>query len=305
MTSFQLRGKAKNFLLKIEGKVHAFLVLLSTIAIGLVISNEFVAQDTVLPLLNLHWTELQTGLRATIWALFVAEFAVYALISGNIFLYARRHVLELIVCIAWIPHQQAGLVRHINHLLSLEMLQLIGTIAHSWRVARWTIRRFSEHPLIVTGSIALVIVASAAALLNLVEPQTFPNIWDGLWYSLVTITTIGYGDLVPRTAAGRAIGSVLIICGVSLAGVFIGLISEMVRKRLVKANAEKTGSPPPTGQANPDGNALDRQILEELRTNNRLLTELLAETRKRPGKEDGGTEGDKPKEPGADADGKQ
>lgn len=32
---------------------------------------------------------------------------------------------------------------------------------------------------------------------HLVEPKTFPTVWLGMWWSLVTVTTVGYGDFVP------------------------------------------------------------------------------------------------------------
>ena len=53
----------------------------------------------------------------------------------------------------------------------------------------------------------------------------FQDYGDGLWWALVTVTTIGYGDFYPVTTAGRIVASILILFGVGLFGPFSGLIT--------------------------------------------------------------------------------
>ncbi len=81
------------------------------------------------------------------------------------------------------------------------------------------LKRLGNHPVVITGLFATFLVAVASSLLCFVEPTAFPTFWDGAWYSITTITTIGYGDIVPHTPAGRIISVVLILSGISLAGV--------------------------------------------------------------------------------------
>jgi len=121
-------------------------------------------------------------------------------------------------------------------------------------------KRLGNHPVVVTGLFATCLVAIASWLLCFVEPTAFPTFWDGAWYSITTITTIGYGDLVPHTPAGRMIGVVLILSGISLFGVLVGLVSEMVREWLLKSNHISM-----------------KDLSEALEENTKLLTELLAE----------------------------
>jgi len=284
MTPFKLGQKLSSWLQRQQNRVDSALILLSILALGLVVASEFISPNA--HVLSLGWPDLQVCLRTVIWLVFVVNFIVYALISDHPVEYARKHMLELIICVAWIPHYSEGALKHlaISRILSIDMLQLIGSLAHGWRVVKWTSRRFSDHPVIVTGSAALLLVISAAALLNHFEPQTFHTFWDGAWYSLVTITTIGYGDLVPHTSVGRAIGAVLIVSGVALAGVFLGLISQAVHKRLVKKGKKIEHALLPfsnTGET-PD-EELQQQILIELRTNNELIRQLLEEHRQAHG----------------------
>ncbi|MDH5380495.1 MAG: potassium channel family protein, partial [Cyclobacteriaceae bacterium] len=57
---------------------------------------------------------------------------------------------------------------------------------------------------------------------------TIKNWNDALWYSTVTLTTVGYGDMVPHTTAGRAIGSVFILFSLGLYGLLIGQFTNIM-----------------------------------------------------------------------------
>ena len=145
-------------------------------------------------------------------------------------------------------------------------------------------KRLGNHPVVVTGFVATFLVTIASLMLCSVEPTAFPTFWDGAWYSITTITTIGYGDIVPHTIAGRVISVFLILSGISLAGVLIGLVSEMVREWLLKSNHVSM-----------------RDLSEGLAENKALLTELLAERKEQNEllrkllKERGGTSDDSSK----------
>jgi voltage-gated potassium channel len=55
----------------------------------------------------------------------------------------------------------------------------------------------------------------------------YPN---AIWYSLVTLTTVGFGDLVPATIYGRFIGYIFIISSIGVYGIFIGQITTLMAK---------------------------------------------------------------------------
>ncbi len=78
--------------------------------------------------------------------------------------------------------------------------------------------------------IFLVLEFGAMAIVQIEAVSPGGNIstaWDGLWYTFVTITTVGYGDRYPVTNTGRLLGMVTMLAGVALFGTFTGYLSNI------------------------------------------------------------------------------
>lgn len=78
------------------------------------------------------------------------------------------------------------------------------------------------------GIVLLLIVVAGVMMYsveNPAQPEAFSSIFDGMWYSVVSITTIGYGDIVPVTVIGKILGAVISLLGIMLIAVPTGIIS--------------------------------------------------------------------------------
>lgn len=58
-----------------------------------------------------------------------------------------------------------------------------------------------------------------------VQPEAFPNIIASFWWSIATLTTVGYGDVYPITGLGKVLASIIAISGIGLVALPTGIIS--------------------------------------------------------------------------------
>ena len=70
-----------------------------------------------------------------------------------------------------------------------------------------------------------------AVLIRLLDPHDFPTIGLALWWAVMTVTTVGYGDIVPTTTAGRFIASGLMIVGFASLSLLTGFVASMLVHR--------------------------------------------------------------------------
>ncbi|WP_226036374.1 potassium channel family protein [Aquibacillus saliphilus] len=83
---------------------------------------------------------------------------------------------------------------------------------------------------------SLFLIATTSVLVVLVENETFPSFFDGFWWVMTTVTTVGYGDYYPVSVGGRLIAIFLYIFGIGIIGIVIGKVVDGLasfrRKRL-------------------------------------------------------------------------
>ena len=89
-----------------------------------------------------------------------------------------------------------------------------------------------EHLFRLMGVIVVLVLGGAVGSAYFQEGQSFP---DALWWAIVTLTTVGYGDISPESLGGRLIGVVLMFFGIGVLGLFTATIAGVfVEKRLRK-----------------------------------------------------------------------
>jgi voltage-gated potassium channel len=77
--------------------------------------------------------------------------------------------------------------------------------------------------------IAISLMTLFGILIHFIEPDTFPSWFDGIWWAIITMSTVGYGDFVPTSNEGRIFGIVLILVGAGfLSTYFITLATNTV-----------------------------------------------------------------------------
>ncbi len=83
----------------------------------------------------------------------------------------------------------------------------------------------SKTPLIAVGTLAFAyIVVSALVIIN-VEPDSFNNFFDAIYWATVSLTTVGYGDIYPVTTAGRLVTMTSSVFGIAIVALPAGIIT--------------------------------------------------------------------------------
>ncbi len=93
-------------------------------------------------------------------------------------------------------------------------------------------------------AIILFFLLLFGSIIHFIEPDTFPTIIEGIWWAVVTISTVGYGDYAPTTLLGRIIGGVLILSGAGIVTSYFASISKATittEQQLLKGTKEYSG----------------------------------------------------------------
>jgi voltage-gated potassium channel len=84
------------------------------------------------------------------------------------------------------------------------------------RFERWYDRLTLVRAVSTVLAIAIVLVLIAGALERIVEPDTFTSLGLAYWWAVTTVTTVGYGDVVPQDPPGRIVAALLMLTGLAL-----------------------------------------------------------------------------------------
>jgi voltage-gated potassium channel len=109
------------------------------------------------------------------------------------------------------------------------------------RLERWVARAVTPRgAATVIATATIVITFAAGALMTIVDRDTFPTIGSGLWWALQTTTTVGYGDNVPVSFAGRLLAAFVMLVGIGFLTIITAAITStfVSRSRLEPADSD-------------------------------------------------------------------
>jgi voltage-gated potassium channel len=107
------------------------------------------------------------------------------------------------------------------------------------RVERWYERLTLFRAVGTIIALTLLLVLIAGVLVRLVEPDTFTSIGLSYWWAVETVTTVGYGDVVPQDPPGRIVGVLLMLTGLALIPTLTSVIVSTFLSKRREAEQER------------------------------------------------------------------
>lgn len=203
-------------------------------AIPMLVLSLLVIPLLVLPLL----LDLSSGAEAMVlrldwmlWGLFAAEYGVRLTLAPSKWAFVRSNKVDLLVVI--LPFlRPLRVVRSARSMRLLRAARASTLLGRAFSVVVEVLTRRSLHYALAFG---IVIVFVAGLLVYEFEHgQAGANIndlADALWWAVTTVTTVGYGDTFPTTAAGRGVGVALMLAGVAVFGFLAGNLASFFLER--------------------------------------------------------------------------
>ena len=198
----------------------------------IVVSVIAVMLETVAVVRDQYGTWLRT-LEWLVTAIFTIEYLLRLYSVGNPARYARSFfgVVDLLAIVptylsVLIPGAQSLLViRALRLLRTFRVLKLVHFVGEARQLQ--AALRGSVRKIIVFLGAVVTIVIIVGALMYLIEGEAhgFTSIQVAVYWAIVTMTTVGYGDIAPQTAIGKMLASAIMILGYAIIAVPTGIVS--------------------------------------------------------------------------------
>ncbi|MBC1434611.1 potassium channel family protein [Paenilisteria rocourtiae] len=173
-------------------------------------------------------TKAVTILNTTIWVVFTVDYFARLIQAEDRKTYIKTHFFQLI---AIIPLYN---LFRLARLVSLFRILQLTAIGKRYLVPLYSFLRTNGFNRVINTFVILVIVIPIPLIWAEPSIKNYP---DAIWFSIVTTTTVGYGDIVPVTGVGRFLAILLMLFGIG----FIGALTSTIRS-FITNNRKKLSS---------------------------------------------------------------
>lgn len=146
-----------------------------------------------------------------LWSMFVTETVLLSIAVRDTANYLKANWLNLVIIALGFP----VLLGWPSYFGAFRLLRLVIIIALLTHVGSRLRKMLSRNELGPTMLATTIVILLAGLMMAALDPA-IDSPWDGLWWAWVTISTVGYGDVVPTSPVGRALASIIILFGIGL-----------------------------------------------------------------------------------------
>lgn len=164
-----------------------------------------------------------------IWAVFAFELGAVLAVAERKGAALRAHWLDVAIVALTVPvfGQLLSSLRLVRLARLLRLVRAVVIIGRGIQAERQL-----TSPIVFrfVALLTLFIVVVAGAAQAAFNAEEFEDVWDGVWWAVVTVTTVGYGDLYPTTVVGRIIGIALMLVGIGFLSVLTATMASLFIK---------------------------------------------------------------------------
>lgn len=177
------------------------------------------------------WTTAAQVANWVIWGIFAAEIVAILVVAQRKRAALRAHWLDVTLVVVTVP-AYGRLLSSLRLLRLVRLMRLfrVGVVLSRALQAERRLTTRSVFRFAAIATVFLVFIAGASEAT--VDQGDFKSFWDGIWWAVVTVTTVGYGDLYPHTVAGRIIAMLLMFVGIG----FIAVLTASIASIFVKTD---------------------------------------------------------------------
>jgi voltage-gated potassium channel len=161
------------------------------------------------------WRTLVDALNWAIWLTFLAEVAVILVVVPSKWGWLRKHPLDVAIVVLTPPFI-TNVVTSLDVLRVLRLLPLV-------RLGPLVRALISAEGLRYAALLTLLTAFAGGAAFASLEDTSIAN---GIYWALATMTTVGYGDIVPTTAEGKVIAVIVMLVGIGFTALVVGATAE-------------------------------------------------------------------------------